>query len=136
MGSSHAPIVVDASAVLAFLQEEKGYEQLADIITNALISAVNVAEVFSKLSDLGMPQHEQEAVLALLALEVVTFEKQGALLVGTLRAKTKTLGLSLGDRACISLGIERSATIYTTDKAWNKIPVEVLGKGCSIVCVR
>ena len=46
--------VVDASAVLAFVNNEPGSEAVESVLDNAIISTVNLAEVGAKLVDKGM----------------------------------------------------------------------------------
>ena len=48
-------IVLDASALLAFLQAEPGDEHVADRIDGALISAVNYSEVLKRMIQGGCP---------------------------------------------------------------------------------
>lgn len=48
--------ILDASAVLAFIFGEPGAERVAAFLPGARISAINAAEVMSKLADLGMPE--------------------------------------------------------------------------------
>ena len=51
------------------------------------------------------------------------FTSQHAKLVGDLVAQTRPLGLSLGDRACLALGLSLKAPVYTADKSWKKVKV-------------
>jgi len=39
--------------------------------------------------------------------------------------QTRSLGLSLGDRACLALGIVLKAPIYTADRAWKDLRLKV-----------
>jgi len=116
--------VLDASAVLAYLQAEKGSEQVERLLTeegDVIISAANYAEVVSKLCDVGMPESKIQVVLENLELRVMPVDEEQALLIGLLRIKTKKFGLSLGDRACIALGESLNLSIFTTDKQWDNI---------------
>jgi ribonuclease VapC len=38
---------------------------------------------------------------------------------------TKRYGLSLGDRACLALAIERKAKVYTTDRNWKNLDLGI-----------
>jgi len=38
-------------------------------------------------------------------------------------AQSRPLGLSLGDRACLALGLALKAPVYTADKSWKKLKV-------------
>ncbi len=44
-------------------------------------------------------------------------------MVGDLGAQTRALGLSLGHRACLALGLALKAPVYTADKSWKKLKV-------------
>lgn len=54
-------------------------------------------------------------------------------MAGALREVTRPLGLSLGDRACLALGIDEGAPILTTDRAWARVPIETTAE---VVIVR
>jgi len=89
------------------------------------MSAVNLAEVYSKISELDAAQWPRtEALLALLD-RVEPMTQQQARACGELRAKTRHAGLSLGDRACLALAIELGAEVYTADRAWKQINIGV-----------
>lgn len=115
-------IVLDASVVLAILHQESGAEILTpELLSNAVMSAVNLAEVQSKLVSRGVnPDDAWEAGLSVV-LEVVPFRHEHARLAGDLIVKTRALGLALGDRACLALGLSLKAPIYTADASWKKL---------------
>lgn len=117
-------IVLDASAMLAVLNDEPGSEKLTpEMLTNATGSAVNVAEVHSKLvSRGGNPDEAWEDALSAVQ-QVVSFDEEQARIVGGLVAQTRALGLSLGDRACLALGIVLKAPVYTTDRSWRNLKI-------------
>lgn len=89
------------------------------------ISTVNVAEIVSKLSDTGMPETVISQVLDLLALEIIDFNQSLAHQTGMLRPLTRHAGLSLGDRACLALARARNLPTLTTDRAWEKLALDV-----------
>jgi len=115
-------IVLDASALLALLNQEPGSETLTpELLSGAAISTVNLAEVHSKLVSRGLsPDDAWEAALGPIR-EAVPFTAEHARLVGDLVAQTLPLGLSLGDRACLALGLDLTAPVYTADKSWKKL---------------
>ncbi|WP_236630520.1 type II toxin-antitoxin system VapC family toxin [Aphanizomenon flos-aquae] len=98
-------VVVDASAILALLNQETGSEEVLRFIGKAAISTVNLSEVIAKLADAGIPEEDIRQILSNLNLEVIDFNKEQALKAGMLRPNTKSIGLSFGDRACLALGI-------------------------------
>ena len=113
-----AGYVLDASALLCVLMNERGADKVEARMTKPLIGAVNLAEVVSKLAEHGVPPEHIELSLADLDLVVVPFDRAQALRAGLLRMVTRTAGLSLGDRACLALAAERGATAVTTDRNW------------------
>jgi ribonuclease VapC len=123
--SSASASVLDASALLAFLQREQGQERVADALTSgSAISAVNVSEVVAKLRDSRAPEATiRQALDALIArgLEVIPFDEPLAFAAGFLRPVTRELGLSLGVRACLALGQNRQAPVLTADRGWADI---------------
>ena len=66
--------VLDSSAVLALLWSEPGSEAVATVMDDAIISAVNMAEVCSKLVDRGIVGIEIRSLLSELAIQVVAFD--------------------------------------------------------------
>lgn len=120
--------ILDASAILAYLHNEKG----VDVVNEALdkgpcwTSAVNVCEVLGKLYERGMSGIEAEAAMNELELTIVDFDAHLARLAASYRLRTRSIGASLGDRACLALApraIQKgfNPTIYTADQSWAKI---------------
>jgi len=115
--------VLDASVVLAYLQRETGYERVRSALgAGAAISAVNIAEVYAKVIERGLPVDEIASRLRALGLEVVAFDEAHARESAALYPKARTLGLSLGDRACLALGQRHSLPVLTADQAWKRMP--------------
>ena len=120
--------IVDASAALAYLQDEKG----ADVMDEALdqcpswITAVNYCEVLSKLCERDVPPTEARMAAEDLGLEIVAFDQDLAGRAAAMRKTTMSIGASLGDRACLALA-ERAAgstmvpIVYTAERAWSKL---------------
>ena len=90
----------------------------------AVVSSVNLSEVAAKLSDHGVGSQEVLEILSGLGLEVREFDTELAFMAGALREVTRPLGLSLGDRACLALGIAEGVPILTTDRAWELVPIK------------
>lgn len=85
------------------------------------ISAVNYAELVSKLNERGMKDTEILAVVEGVPLAIVALEQEIAHAIGLLRTLTKKTGLSLGDRACLALGKSLQAQVVTADKVWGQL---------------
>ncbi|MBA3807717.1 MAG: type II toxin-antitoxin system VapC family toxin [Solirubrobacterales bacterium] len=116
--------VLDASALLAHLRDEPGADVVAEAIAGgAVISTVNLAEVFSRSADRGADPANLAATLTnsgLLdgAITVEPFTAADAIDAGRLRSVTRDAGLSLGDRACLALARRLDAPAVTADTAW------------------
>jgi PIN domain nuclease of toxin-antitoxin system len=120
-------MVLDASAILAAILREPGGERIGALTGSLLVSAVNYAEVGSRLSDLGFERSFLSDTASMLGLEIVPLDSRQAEDVADLRHATRPHGLSLGDRACLALAAARGAVALTADRAWHKLdlPVEV-----------
>ena len=118
-------VVLDASAVLALLKREPGAERVRAVLDRAVICAVNVAEVQSKLVDLGLSRDAAAARIRFLGCPIPDFSADQAIEAGSLIEQTRAQGLSLGDRACLALAIERKAAVYTTDRAWKDLSLDL-----------
>jgi len=112
-------VVLDASALLAILNQESGADKLtAELLSTAVSSTVNLAEVQGKLVAQGLSSDDAWEAAVSPVREAVSFTSEQAELAGSLVAKTRRLGLSLGDRACLALGLLLRAPVYTADKSW------------------
>jgi len=117
-----ADVVLDASALLALLNGEPGWERVAATLPGARLGAVNLAEVVGKLAEHGLGRDEIDDALGGLGLVVVPFDADLALGCGMLRPATRERGLSLGDRACLVLAAGLDLPVLTCDGAWKDLP--------------
>jgi PIN domain nuclease of toxin-antitoxin system len=126
-------VVLDASATLALILGEPGQDAVRAELPGALMSAVNAAEVVSKLVERGVHAAVAADMIVRLGIEVEAFTLDQAREVGALRLKTAKPGLSLGDRACLVLGREKAARVLTADKFWLKVAADI---GASVEVIR
>jgi|SRR5580658_5109810 ribonuclease VapC len=124
-------VVLDASAILAMLNQEPGAEKITlELLSQATVSTVNLAEVQARLVREGGDPEETWALVLDPLPDVQPFTADQAKIAGSLVQKTSALGLSLGDRACLALAIVLKAPVYTTDRPWKKlklgIPIHVI----------
>ncbi len=119
-------VVLDASALLTLLNQEPGAEKLTpELLTNSVSSTVNLAEVQSKLVAVGIkPEDAWQAILAPLR-QSVDFDQEQARVAAGLITETRQFGLSLGDRACLALGIVMKAPVYTADRLWKNLKIGI-----------
>lgn len=118
--------VLDASAVTAHLQRERGYEVVRPWLTTAVMSAVNLAEVYVKVSRRG---HDPRAVgreLVARGIRMLPFTAEDGLLAAQLDGTVGRKGaLSLGDRACLALAQRLGLPAFTADRVWTELGLEV-----------
>lgn len=131
--SREAVAVLDASALLAYLQDEPGAAVVEEALSvGTVMSAANWAEVLSKLAEAGrepetVAQSLSESGLLGTALQIIPLDEEQAAEIGRLRPLTKTSGLSLGDRACLALGKTLRIPALTTDRAWSTLELPGIG---------
>jgi ribonuclease VapC len=111
-----APIVLDASAVLALLQEEPGADEVEELLDGALMSCVNLSEVLQKAEQHGVETEGLEFDLEALGIEFREFDLEMTRPTAELWSAGKAL--SLGDRACLCLAKLTDATAITADGRW------------------
>ncbi len=118
--------VLDASAILALLGNEAGFEIVAAAINQgAVVCAVNFSEVVSKLNEAGIPEKEIVAIIQSLGIETIEFDEELAVKAGMLRGTTRKAGLSFGDRACLALAEKLSIPAVTADRAWSELGLNI-----------
>ena len=115
--------VVDASAVLAAIQDEQGGEYVKKHIDRCVISSVNWSEVLQKLSCSGSDVDKIATSLNALGLRVIAFTEDDGRICASLWARCKSLGLSLADRACLATGLLLKTKIITADRVWKKLEI-------------
>lgn len=125
--------VLDASALLAVVFREPGADAVrAALKAGAQMSAVNAAEVASRLFQDGWTAFGVNALFQGLPIFVLPFDLNTALLCGHYRPLTDHLGLSLGDRACLATAYLQAGTALTADRAWTQLDLA----GVDISCIR
>jgi ribonuclease VapC len=118
-------VVIDASALLALLNEEPGAEVVTEALPQGVMAAVNLSEVIAKLCGAGMPEKAIHQALQPLGIEIVPFDEEQAYQAGLLRISTQDLGVSLGDRACLGLAKKLGIDALTADKAWAELSIGI-----------
>ena len=114
-------IVLDSSALIALIKNEPGAEGVEKILGQIVMSSVNVSEVVGVLLDGEMSlSNVQDCILPLIS-SIIPFDEEQAFKTASLKKITKSKGLSLGDRACLALGITLQSPVYTADKVWKEV---------------
>ncbi|MBI3392784.1 MAG: type II toxin-antitoxin system VapC family toxin [Nitrospirae bacterium] len=113
--------VLDASAILAYLGRESGFERVqAALRAGAAVSTVNLSEAMGKVVEAGFDPVQIASRLTALGLIPHDFTQADALTVAQLRLQTRSLGLALGDRACMALGRRLGLPVLTADRIWQR----------------
>jgi PIN domain nuclease of toxin-antitoxin system len=132
MNNSDQYVILDASALITLLSEEKGNETVASVLPKSVMSSVNIAEVAKFLIEKrNLNKEEVSNIIQSLIETIIPFDTQLALISADIVSHTKALGLSLGDRACLALAISTGYTVYSSDRIWSKLDL-----GCKIVLIR
>lgn len=122
---------LDASALLALLYEEEGAEVVVDAIAEGVtVGAINWAEALSKVADRGDDPRAvgRRLVVGAGAGATIWIEAPSAedcLAIAELRPRTRRLGLSLADRACLALALRLGVPVVTADRVWAEADVGV-----------
>lgn len=125
-------IVLDASALLAFLFGEAGSGRVGEELGTAVISTVNLSETFARFNRDGRDTTPLEASLrAESVLDVIDFVEADALEAARLVPSTRASGLSFADRACLALARRLDLPAMTADRAWTDVDC-----GVEVVCIR
>lgn len=109
--------VLDASALLAFLQEEPGWQRVKQALGQGVVSAANWSEVIQKLLSRGVDVSLATNLLFSYGLKVREVSESDAVAAQLWQPGSN---LSLGDRLCLALGKRLNATVLTADKAWGE----------------
>jgi ribonuclease VapC len=110
-------VVLDASAILAFVQEEAG----ADVVEGALLErarcgAANWSEVAQKVLAAARDWDLVRALLVSYDIEIEAVSTGDA--EWAARRWRRGEGLSLADRLCLGLAERLDAEVLTADRAW------------------
>lgn len=117
--------VLDASAILAVIHDERGWERVVPHLEGALVSAVNYSEVLKKTIERGSELGPTRLYLENLRLQIVPFDVLQAVSAAEIWHDCKGLGLSAADRACISLAMTRGGAIITADQRMGEVKLDV-----------
>jgi ribonuclease VapC len=117
--------VIDASALLAVINQETGADAVIPFLRQSLVSAVNLSEVYTKLFDKGIDADLADAQVKRLELNIEPFGESLAFQAAGLRLSTRHLGLSFGDRVCLAQAQLSNLPVLTADKEWAKLDIGI-----------
>lgn len=111
--------MIDASAVLAWLQDERGSDMAERHMMEGIIGAANWSEVLQKTRQHGAQPGLVARLLTSFGLEVADVTAEDAERAAELWVSGSTF--SLADRLCLALGLRLDLAVVTTDRAWGSI---------------
>jgi PIN domain nuclease of toxin-antitoxin system len=114
--------VLDSSALLAVLSLETGHQRVKELLGRSVISSVNLAEVANKVAVKTPSVEAARAYVAGLELRIEDWTEEMAYRSAEFTQFNKSHGLSLGDRACLTLAKQLHATAVTADRTWRRLP--------------
>jgi PIN domain nuclease of toxin-antitoxin system len=112
----------DATSLLAVAFREPGGDIARAALRGGLISSVNWSEVVQKVQAKGGNTQHLAALFTGLGVTIVPFAVTTAEVAAELCPQ---VGLSLGDRACLALGLETNREVYTADPSWTTLALDV-----------
>ena len=118
-------VVLDASALLALVQQERGADNVRPFMANATMSAVNLCETVQRLRRGGMPLELVTLALTPLVPWPVPFDQPMAYIAASIHEKTRGQGISFGDCACLALALSRNVPAVTAEQKWDRCDVGV-----------
>lgn len=124
-------IILDASALLAFLRRELGHEIVTAQLGQACISAINFAEVLARMSVLGIAPRDLRLQLDSTGLRVIDFDVAQSVIVAEIREPMRRAGIGIADCCCLALGMHLALPVLTADRAWT-----TLGLGVTVQLIR
>lgn len=124
-------VILDSSALLALIANEKGADIVTQYLSNAKMSTVNISESIATLINKGATFHEAETIVDTLLHKRIPFSDTQSKIAAEIVTETKKYGLSLGDRACLSLAIAEKLPVLTADKIWSNVKT-----GVKIILIR
>ncbi len=127
--------VLDASAIIAFLQGEPGDVLVQKALQSryCVVTAANQGEIIAKSLDRGVSAQSVQAILAELDYVVIDIKAEDGVQAGWMRAQTRKLGLRLGDRLCLAVAQRLMARVLTADRSWMPMAQPL---GLEIRCMR
>lgn len=121
--------VVDASVVLAWLQDEPGSDVAERHLLEGIIGAANWSEVLQKARQHGAQPGLVARLLTSFGLQLADVTADDAERAAEMWRPGSAL--SLADRLCLALGLRLGLSVVTTDMAWR-----AMTSGPSVILIR
>lgn len=118
-------VVLDASALFALLDQEKGADKVKSYINQSVMSSVNYAETIMLLLRSGHSLEQAETIIKSVLFDIIDFNSEQAQLAAAIRVDGKHCGISLGDSACLALAAYLTVPVLTADTVWKKLKLDL-----------
>lgn len=118
-------VIHDASSLLAVAFREPGADVARGALRGSLVSSVNWSEIVQKVAYRQGDTAALRQLFGGLGVSIVPFSAEHAERAAAIYPETKAYGLSLGDRACLALGLERGLEVFTAERSWADLQLEV-----------
>lgn len=110
-------IIIDTSALVAFVKREPGGEQVGPRLAEGVVSPVILAETLSKLASQGFDARSIRDRLFIAGLMVEPLGPDDVQAVVALHTLARS-NISLADRFCLALAMQRGLPVLTGDRPW------------------
>jgi ribonuclease VapC len=126
----HHKIVIDTSAIIALLNQEKGFEVIERELGNAIVSSVNFSEAIT-VANREIFENDKTFRIGGINLlrntfpHIIDFNIEQAIIAASFDEITKKYGLSLGDRACLALAKYKNYSVLTGDRVWKELELGI-----------
>ena len=119
-------IVIDSSALIAFVKNEPGADRVEVMIGESIVSIVVLTECLSKLALQGFDPEATKARLLAAGLRVEPFGDSNMPAVIALHRLARQ-NISLADRFCLALALDQRLPVLTGDRPWAALglPLEI-----------
>lgn len=126
--------VLDASALLAYLRREPGWERVLGAFTGTTtMTSVNFGEVAGWLVRKGADEAAVRGLRNGLVFPLTPVDDDLCIRAALLEPLTRSKGLGIGDRLCLALAARSGSIALTADAAWQEIAV---GAGVEVQLIR
>ena len=114
-------VVLDSSAVVAWIRQERGWEVVDLVLDRSTIASVNLVEIIEVLGRYGLNFDATQFP----AMLVEPFDLAQGVVAGALLSEHRSVGFSLGDACCVALAMKLKAEVVTADQIWSRIRLPV-----------
>jgi len=115
-------VLLDASALLAFIQQEPGAEVVNRALEGSLISAVNLSESATRIAARGIDPRPVLGDILEFGIDVLDFDFRCSMRLIDVQTYERRIGLrlSLGDRCCLATALAEGLPVLTADREWSR----------------